>query len=148
MKAMILTLVVLGGMVSCKDPDSAELNPKGGPHGAANLPGVGAPLVAGQFVSSVIDNASFFNDLPMGEALPDLLLPKYTSMRVITPSDSYSRVELDNGQVGYVMSAHVAAQQAAVPTGGIERSIPTSGGRTDRIPTTIDPQLPPIVPVD
>lgn len=143
MKAMIFTLVVLGGMVSCKDPDSAELNPKRGPHGAGNLPGLGAPLAAGQFVSSVIDNVSFFNDLPMGEALPDLFLPKHTSMRVITPSDSYSKVELDNGQVGYVLSAHVVAQQSAVPTGGAAPSLPASG-RLERIPTTIDPQLPPI----
>ena len=146
MKALTLIPVVFGAMVSCKDPDSAELNPKRGLHGASNLPGVGGQsLLAGQFVSTVIDNASFFNDLPMGEAMPDLLLPKYTSVRVITPGDGYCKVELDNGQVGYVQSAHMAAQQAAVPGGGTGRSLPVSGG-TERIPTLIDPHLPPIVP--
>lgn len=149
MKAMIFTLVVLGGMVSCKDPDQTDPLLRTGAHGASNLPGVdgGQPLAAGQFVMTVIDNASFFNDLPIGEALPDLLLPKHTSMRVIAPSDSYSKVELDNGQVGYVLSAQLVSQRPVISPGGTDRSFPT-GGIPDRIPTVIDPQLPPIVPVD
>jgi len=149
MKAMIFTLVVLGGMVSCKDLKSSDTDPLNGAHGASNLPGVdgGQSFAAGHFVMAVIDNASFFNDLPMGEARPDLLLPKHTSMRVIAPSDSYSKVELDNGQVGYVLSAHLVSQRPVVPAGDTDRSFPT-GGMPDRIPTVINPQLPPIVPVD
>jgi hypothetical protein len=149
MKAMIFTLVVLGGMVSCKDIDSPDSNPRNGLHGASNLPGVdgGQPLAAGQFVMTVIDNASFFNNLPMGEARPDLLLPKHTSMRVIAPSDSYSKVELDNGQVGYVLSAQMVSQRPVISSGGADRSFPT-GGVPDRIPAVVNPQLPPIVPVD
>ena len=149
MKAMTFTLVVLCGMVSCKDLHSPDSNLRNGPHGASNLPGVdgGQPLVAGQFVMTVIDNASFFNDMPMGEALPDLLLPKNTSMRVIAPSPSYSKVELDNGQVGHVLSAQLVAQSPVISPGGGGRSMST-GGAPDRIPTVIDPHLPPIVPVD
>lgn len=146
---MTFTLVVLCGMVSCKDPNKTDPPLSGGPHGASNLPGVdgGQSFVAGQFVMTVIDNASFFNDVPMGEALPDLLLPKHTSMRVIAPSASYSKVELDNGQVGHVLSAQLVPQSPVVSPGGGERSMPT-GGAPDRIPTVIDPHLPPIVPVD
>lgn len=149
MKAMIFTLVVLSGMVSCKDLKSSDSDPRNGPDGASNLPGVdgGQSFAAGQFVMAVIDNASFFNDLPMGEARPDLLLPKYTSMRVIAPSDSYSKVELDNGQVGYVLSAQLVSQRPVTSAGGTDRSFPTSG-TPDRVPTVINPQLPPIVPID
>lgn len=149
MKAIIFTLLVFGGMVSCKDPDKVDLPPRSGPHGASNLPGVdgGQPLAAGQFVMTVIDNASFFNDLPVGEALPDLLLPKYTSMRVIAPSNSYSKVELDNGQIGYVLSAQLVSQRPVISSGGVERSV-SSGSTPNRIPTVIDPHLPPIVPVE
>lgn len=149
MKAMIFTLVVLSGMVSCRDLKPLDADPRSGPHGASNLPGVdgGQSFAAGQFVMTVIDNASFFNDLPMGEARPDLLLPKCTSMRVIAPSDSYGKVELDNGQVGYVLSAQLVSQRPVTSALGADRPFPASGV-PDQVPPVINPQLPPIIPVD
>lgn len=69
----------------------------GGPSGEVMRPG--------QFVRTMIDNASFFRHRPLQAGSADLLLQRHTPMRLIQTDPVYSKVELDNGQVGFVQTA-------------------------------------------
>lgn len=61
-----------------------------------------AAIRPGQFVVASIDNTAFYNERPGTEAEADKLLRRGTSMRVISTSGSFFRVELDDGEVGFV----------------------------------------------
>ena len=67
---------------------------------------VGAPprIRPGQFVVAAIDNTAFYNQRPGPETEADKLLKRGTSMKVISISGSFMRVELDSGEVGFVPS--------------------------------------------
>ena len=62
----------------------------------------------GQFVVATLDNASFFRKKPKDEANADKLLKAGTQMKVVAVEGSYLKVELDNGEVGYVPSILVS----------------------------------------
>ncbi len=143
------------------------------PAGGGNLstPTAGTTFSAGQFVRAAMDNTAFFQSRPKGEADADKLLKRGTSMKVISTSDSYVKVELDSGEVGFVPSVMLedpnAAQQMPtthpgeyqvyppLPGSGIGQPLPVvdpaglpPGGA---IPTVIDPDAPaataPVPPV-
>lgn len=118
----------------------------------------------GQFVRAAMDNTAFFKERPNGSADADKLLARSTSMKVISESDSYLKVELDSGEIGYVPSVMVEDPNAAIaatPTVGtgeyqIYPPLPTTGegeplpviGTSElppdsSIPTIIDPNAPP-----
>jgi hypothetical protein len=124
---------------------------------------------AGQFVRCLMDNTAFFFNRPSGDMDADKLLRKGTSMKVISTSDAYTRVELDGGEVGWVptilledpnapqdsFSTNPGEYQVYPPPGAFDASIPVTdpadlppGGA---IPTVIDPEAPagltPIPPV-
>ncbi|MGA0845737.1 MAG: hypothetical protein ACO3RV_04285 [Luteolibacter sp.] len=63
---------------------------------------VKSPFESGSFVSAMIDNTAFFNKRPSGDAEADQLLPRGTSMKVISGDSSHIKVELDSGEVGWV----------------------------------------------
>ena len=95
------------------------------------------------------------------------LLPRGTSMKVISSTDSYLKVELDSGEVGYVPMVMVEDPNAAAtlpygtnpgeiqvypPLGGYGEPLPpVAPGEMPpdgAIPTVIDPDAPaPVVPV-
>jgi len=64
----------------------------------------GGSFVAGQFVRAAVNNTAFFKTRPKGDADATKLLTRGTSMKVISHSDSYVKVELDSGEVGFVPS--------------------------------------------
>jgi hypothetical protein len=120
-----------------------------------------ATFAAGQFVRTVMDNTAFFKARPKGDADADKLLPRGTSMKVISSGDSYVRVELDSGEVGWVPSVMLEDPNAAAPTGdafaapnpGEYQVYPPVGGTMPpvnpaeappegAIPTVIDPEAP------
>lgn len=68
---------------------------------------------AGQFVRASMDNTAFFKVRPKGDADADKLLVRGTSMKVISYSGSYVRVELDSGEVGFVPSVMLEDPNAA-----------------------------------
>ena len=137
--------------------------------GLSNISTAGPGFTAGQFVRGIMDNTAFFKARPKGDADADKLLPRGTSMKVISADDSYVRVELDSGEVGWVPAVMVEDPSAATtaptapfeatnpgeyqiypPVGGADGSAPpvnTSeqppGGS---IPTVIDPEAP-VTPV-
>lgn len=107
-----------------------------------------------------MDNAAFFRNRPTGDADADKLLSHGTSMKVISTSGGYVKVELDSGEVGYVPSLMLEDPNAAPsvpvvnpnefqvypPMGDFAAPLPTvpsaeqpPGGA---IPTVIDPEAP------
>jgi len=67
----------------------------------------GPSFTPGQFVEAVIPDTGFYLNKPKGNADADKLLKKGSSMKVISQSGSFVKVELDNGKIGYVPSLHV-----------------------------------------
>jgi hypothetical protein len=57
---------------------------------------------AGQFVRAAVDNTAFYLKRPKGAVDADKLLRRGTSMKVISTSGDYLKVELDSGEVGFV----------------------------------------------
>jgi hypothetical protein len=78
-------------------------------------------------------NAAFFGEIPKGNARADKVLPVATPMKVVSTKDTYVKVELDSGEVGYVPEIMVAARgNTTEPV-----AIPDYGP----IPPPVDPAL-------
>ena len=131
----------------------------------------GPAFSAGQFVRASIDNTAFFRVKPNGDADADKLLPRGTSMKVISNSGSYVKVELDSGDIGFVPAVMLENPNAtpAAPVPGTNEyqvypPIPGTGMGVPlppvdpaglppegAIPTVIDPEAPgsntPVPPV-
>jgi hypothetical protein len=115
----------------------------------------------GQFVRSIMDNTAFFNSRPKGDSDADKLLPRGCSMKVISATDTYLKVELDSGEVGWVPALMIDDPNAvAAPAVGFDavnpgefQIYPPTGGDlptvnldemppAGAIPTVIDPEAP------
>lgn len=82
----------------------------------------------GQWVQAT-SSASFFLRKPRGNANADIVLSPGTPMKVIRTEKSHLRVELDDGQVGYVPSFMVAERSAAPSRPQVQR---VNRSRTNR----------------
>ncbi len=139
--------------------DFDPLRPPGDNTASAGT-GSGAPVFkAGQFVRAVMDNTALFKVRPKGDADADKLLPRGTSMKVISTSGSYVKVELDSGEIGFIPSVMLEDPNALppanpnefqvyppLPHGGIGEPLPiidpTGLPPEGAIPTVIDPDAP------
>lgn len=170
------TAVITLGVVACdtmnqpiSSGDFDPLRPPGSTSGASLASG--PTFKAGQFVRAMMDNTAFFKNRPKGDVDADKLLLRGTSMKVISTVDSYIKVELDSGEVGFVPAIMVEDPSAATapgmqpvnpgefqvypPVGGYGEPLPTipSGEMPPEgaIPTVIDPEAPatntPVPPV-
>lgn len=143
------------------------------PAGSSNAPTqtVGPAFSAGQFVRASMDNTAFFKTRPSGDADADRLLKRGTSMKVISTANSYVKVELDSGEIGFVPSVMLEDPNAApqtlttnpgeyqvyppLPGSGVGQPLPTLDPAglppEGAIPTVIDPDAPanttPVPPV-
>lgn len=126
---------------------------------------------AGEFVRASMDNTAFFKAKPNGDADADRLLARGTSMKVISNSGSYVKVELDSGDIGFVPSVMLENPNATPPapmpgtneyqvypplpgSGAVQPLPPIDPGGLPpegAIPTVIDPDAPstntPVPPV-
>lgn len=130
----------------------------------------GPGFKAGQFVRTIMDNTTFFLKRPKGDVDADKLLTRGTSMKVISTTDTYVKVELDSGEVGFVPAIMVEDPNAVAgvpagmnpgeyqvypPVGNFSEPLPpldpTGLPPDGAIPTVIDPEAPstgnPIPPV-
>lgn len=96
---------------------SGGYDPLGPPGGKINnnTTSTGPSYKAGQFVRAAMDNTALFKVRPNGDADADKLLKRGTSMKVISTSGSYVKVELDSGEIGFVPTIMVEDPNA-VPT--------------------------------
>ena len=144
---------------------SGGFDPLSAPGGGSNLSSaMGPEFSAGQFVRAAMDNTAFFKNRPKGDADADKLLNRGTSMKVVSVSDSYTKVELDSGEVGYVPTVMLEDPNAAIsapavnpnefqvypPIGGTYAAPlpPVTPGEMPpegAIPTIIDPEAPSVV---
>lgn len=125
----------------------------------------GPTFSAGQFVRATMDNTAFFKNKPNGNSDADKVLKHGTSMKVISASGSYVKVELDNGEIGFVPAVMVEDPNAVpqtpmvgagvyqvyppLPQTGVGEPLPiidpTGLPPEGAIPTMIDPDAPAVV---
>lgn len=77
----------------------------------------GTTFSAGQFVQASLDNTAFFKTRPKGDTDADKLLKRGTSMKVVSTSSSYVKVELDSGEIGFVPAIMLEDPKAVAATG-------------------------------
>jgi hypothetical protein len=105
----------------------------------------------GQFVRAIMDNTAFFNNRPKGDSDADKLLARGTSMKVISMSGSYVKVELDSGELGWVPALMLEDPNAVTsPDGGFGavnpgeyQVYPPSGGYGGELPAVNPGEMPP-----
>jgi hypothetical protein len=175
-----LSAIAVLGLAACdtmtgpiSSGDFDPLRPPGGNVGSGVT--TTSAFKAGQFVRASINNTAFFKTRPKGDADADKLLTQGTSMKVISNSGSYVKVELDSGEVGFVPSVMLEDPNAApttpmmnpgeyqvyppLPGTGIGEPLPpldpTGLPPDGAIPTVIDPDapstiqpVPPVTPTD
>ncbi len=125
----------------------------------------GNTFKAGQFVRASMDSTAFFKVRPEADGDADQLLSRNTTMKVISTSGSYLKVELDSGEIGFVPSIMVEDPNAmpnptATTNPGEFQVYPPLSNEFDAplplidpaglppegaIPTVIDPDAPPAV---
>ena len=141
---------------------SGDFDPLRAPGSNSSATASSGPVFsAGQFVRASMDNTAFFKARPNGNADADKLLTRGTSMKVVSNSGSYLKVELDSGEIGFVPSVMAedpkAAQNAGTTAPGEFQVYPplnTGMGQPlpvidpaglppeGAIPTVIDPDAP------
>ncbi len=108
-------------------------------------------FTSGQIVAAAMNNTAFFKNRPKGEAEADKLLPRGTSMKVVSSIESYVRVELDGtGEVGWVLAVQLegpggSTAQTGYTTNPGEYQVypPLNGGSTLPLPPLDPAGLPP-----
>jgi hypothetical protein len=106
-------LAAAGALVSCdtmSGPISSGSFDPLLPPGTDSSPDIIEPtagVVPGQIAVVALDNAGFFNAKPSGEGDPDKLLAAGTQLKVVSTEGSYLKVELENGQVGFIPAVMV-----------------------------------------
>ena len=160
--AIILSLTACDTMN--RPISSGDFDPLRPPGSDASLSAaVGPAFSAGQFVRASMDNTAFFKNRPKGNADADKLLMRGASMKVISISDSYAKVELDSGEVGYVPTVMLEDPNSVMtapavnpnefqvypPLNGygqpVPSTLPAEAPPEGAIPTVIDPEAPPMV---
>ncbi len=139
------------------------LNTAGSGGGSLKLANTSA-YKPGQFVITTVADAAFFKSKPKGNVTADKLLKQGASMKVISNSGSYVKVELDSGDIGFVSAVMLQDASAAtsntragrefqvyppLPTGGGSAAPlpnPSGGPLPDAIPPVIDPEAPAVTP--
>jgi hypothetical protein len=173
-RILVIPAVIVLGLTACdtmnRPISSGDFDPLRPPGSNSTLStATGPSFKAGQFVRATMDSTAFFKTRPKGDGDADKLLPRGTSMKVISTSDSYVKVELDSGEVGFVPAIMLEDPNAAAnapaanpnefqvypPLGGYGQPLPTvpTGEMPPEgaIPTVIDPEAPatttPVPPV-
>jgi hypothetical protein len=117
--AASLLLASCGAFDNFGKPLSSDFDPLNSPGGSSAVQ-QGAAVVAptykaGQWVETAMANAAFFRSVPKGNARADKVLPAATPMKVVSTKDTYVKVELDSGEIGFVPEIMVLARGAGTP---------------------------------
>ena len=160
-KVFLTGAVAALGLCGCEDfnrPISGGgFDPLGTPGGMRSAADFMDGFRGGQFVNAAMDNTVFFFKRPQGDVDADKLLRRGTSMKVISQTDNYVKVELDSGEIGFV-PAIMLVDPSRVPDTAVqgnaneyqvyppvEATYPLPAGEMPpqgAIPTVIDPEAP------
>ncbi len=123
-----------------------------------------ATFTAGQLVRTAMNNTAFFKSRPKGEAEADKLLARGTTLKVVSTSESFVKVEVDGtGEIGWIPAVqledpHASTQSSFITKPGEYQIYPPVGGGAGEplpqvdpagrppegaIPTVIDPDAAP-----
>jgi hypothetical protein len=146
---------IAGSLTSCgsfNQPLSGDFDPLTAP-GATNKVAANASINSfqpGQYVTAASNSTAFFSNRPSGNAEAEQLLAAGTSMRVVKTDGSFVKVELDNGQVGYVSSVMVTDGKSAggLPPGAVQVYPPVGGDSPLPLPADLQPAASPLPPTD
>lgn len=147
-------LLVLAACDAMKSSFSGEgYDPLGPPGGNAPLATAqaNANLRAGEYAQTSMDGSAFFRNRPDGAASADRMLDRGERLKVISTDDVYVKVELDNGEVGYIPGVMVEDPKAAADTANAMQIYPPVAPVIPQdelppggfIPTVIDPETMP-----
>ena len=118
MGGLAVALVSCGALKNFQQPmgGSTGFDPLAAPGALQNNSAVVVPTpsyTSGQWVETSMPNATFFRNVPSGNATADKMLAVATPMKVISTSGTYVKVELDSGDVGFVPEIMVVERSAA-----------------------------------
>jgi hypothetical protein len=146
-----ISAVIVLGLAACDTMNrpitSGEFDPLR-PPGSGRAPAApGVTYAAGQFVKAAMDNTAFFKSRPKGDMDADKLITRGSSMKVISQTDSYVKVELDSGEIGYVPSVMLenpnAAAGGSLPRSGEIQIYPPLDGSNQPLPLVTPAEQPP-----
>jgi hypothetical protein len=153
-KIALLSLGIVGPLLSsCEQggftpsSDFDPLMPPGSVRpGQATSP-VG--LKAGSYAVTAIGNAAFFKERPNGSSDANKMLPENTEVKVVSDDGTYTKVELNSGEVGYIPSVLLTASTpgAPKPAAGSYQVYPPAPGTTP-VPDTSTPVVPTMIDPD
>jgi hypothetical protein len=154
MNAKLLIAAPLALAFTACDPTGTSLNgsdidPLRPPSAQVNNGSYGTELRPGQFVTAAINNAAFYKDKPKEDQAADKLLEQGTPMKIVALSGSYTKVELDSGEVGFVPSVMISYGQADVSplSGNADNQLPIINPDGDVPLPVLDPSTaPPVEP--
>src|SRR5438309_677028 len=127
----ILTLLGLCG-TSCSTPDSTAPT-------ASN---------SGKYYAVSVKQAEFYFYGPQQASGPDQKLQQDTVVMLIRPSFGYSKVQLMNGEQGYIASQDIRAAPPEVVSAATAPTTPSNSNETSRTPKfRFDPRLIPPEPL-
>lgn len=154
-KAVRLCLAVPAALAlaACGNGGSSSalggFDPLGPPGGGARSSEESGPTTAGyrsgQFVFAAMDGTAFFDNRPRGAAETNKFLDRGERMRVISSDDIYIRVELDNGEVGYVPMVMVTDPD--VVESPLITTFPDPTNEVELFPGSGSPSVPPAPPL-
>ena len=103
---------------------------------------------SGKYYAVSVKQAEFYLYGPQQGNGPDRKLPQDTLMMLIRPSFGYSKVQLMNGQQGYVASQDIRAAPPQLVSAETMRMVPSTSHETGRTPKfRFDPRSIPAEPL-
>ncbi len=132
-------------LVACTEPSQNTrafhgFNPLAQPKGTLPLtPTASSGFTGGQFVFTATPQTGFFKQLPTSDATANRLLPLDASVKVLSQNDPFTQVELDNGEIGWILTSQLSHATATPALAPLPPSAPTTKPSSELIPSTIEP---------
>jgi hypothetical protein len=114
MKPTLLFAAPLALALTACDPNGSYMSGSGidplrpPSSGLQNNESYGIELQPGQFVSAAINNTAFYKNQPKDDQEADKLLTQGTPMKIIALLGSFTKVELDSGEVGFIPTVMIS----------------------------------------
>lgn len=92
--------------------DTSGVDPLRPPAGKVDTTDYGTALKPGEFATAAIDNTAFYKAKPKEDQDADKLLKQGTQMKIVSLSGSFTKVELDSGEVGFVPTVMISTGES------------------------------------